>query len=160
MWDLKKIKTFFLHIYLSISIRKYTFWNFKATSRLSSGQIVILAWEKKEEKKKEKEKASRVLSIWYLYEYLTQALVAIIVVHCIGLHFFGTTRDVQYLSMKRGITTGVSNGAALIFRRGVSGVLFQRFSCSFLKRRCVLKNGTIQTTGYWLCGYLIPHLVI
>jgi len=37
----------------------------------------------------------------YRREYYTQALVAVIVVHCAGPHFFWTSGDVQYLSMKR-----------------------------------------------------------
>lgn len=54
-----------------------------------------------EKRKVGKGKGAEGFIVRYRYEYLTQALVAIIVVHCTGPHFFWTTGDVQYLSMKR-----------------------------------------------------------
>jgi len=99
---------------------------------------------KKEEGGQRKRKGAEGFIARYRHGYLTQEFVAIIVVHCTGSHFFWTTGDVQYLSMKRDlraeITTGVSGGEALILHRGVGALVKILLS---LLPRYVLKNGAV-----------------
>lgn len=112
--------------YLSLFIYLYLIYNFLINFANSTGEYSHLRWGtfkrmRKKEREKRKRKGVEGFIARYRYGYLTQEFVAVIVVHCAGPHFFRTTGDVQYLSMKRDlrakITTGVSGGAALILRR-------------------------------------------